>query len=101
MKWVEYERNKWAQQPLPRERKHVLVQVAAREADGMPPAVAVGYLRYSAGDRNSPTFIVPGVGGPVVAWCDCLPKGFNAPLWPGTHKAPNSSANRRRPAEFG
>jgi hypothetical protein len=90
MKWIEYEESKWVQQPLPPPRKHVLVQVAARESDGLPPAVAVGYLRFAAGEKNSPVFTVPGVGGPVVAWCDCLPEGFNAPLWIGTHKAPNS-----------
>ena len=85
MKWVDYEESLWSAQPLPPERKHVLVQIAAR--GGLPPAVAVGYMRFAAGDKDSPVFTIPGVGGPVVAWCDCLPEGFSAPLWPGTIKA--------------
>lgn len=87
MKWIEYSESKWADQPLPPERKHVLVQIAARPEEGMPPAVAVGYMRYAAGDKNSPVFTIPGVGGSVVAWCDCLGDDFTAPLWPGTRKA--------------
>jgi hypothetical protein len=96
MKWHEYSRDLWHEQKLPEERKYVLVQVEARDepARGLPPSVAVGYLKYAAGDKRSPQFIVPGVGGPVVAWCDCLPKDFNAPLWPGTHKQPNSVLDR-------
>lgn len=87
MKWIEYTESKWADQPLPPERKHVLVQVAERNEEGMPPTVAVGYMKFAAGDKLSPHFIVPGVGGIRVAWCDCLPNDFNAPLWPGTQKA--------------
>lgn len=84
MVWSEYEESKWAQQALPPAKRYVLVQVAARAEKGLPPAVAVGYMRFAAGDENSPVFTVPGVGGPVVAWCDCLGDDFNAPLWQGT-----------------
>jgi len=84
--WIPFDQAKYAGQPLPRERRYVLCQVAEREEKGLPPSVAVGYLRFAAGDRDSPGFIVPGVGGPVVAWCDCLGDDFVAPLWPGTHK---------------
>lgn len=94
MKWVDYSESKWAAQPLPPERKDVMVQIAERPEEGMPPAVAVGYLRYAAGDKNGPVFIVPGVGGPVVAWCDCLGDDFTAPLWPGTlKKQPNDKVS--------
>lgn len=86
MNWVLYEQELWANQPLPAARRYVLVQIAAMDAEGMPPAVAVGYLRFAAGDPDSPTFTIPGVGGEVVAWCDCLPADFTAPLWRGTHK---------------
>lgn len=85
MEWIEFDQQKWADQPLPPARKHLLVQIAARPDEGLPPAVAVGYLRFAAGDPCSPTFTIPGVGGTVVAWCDCLPTPFMAPLWPGTH----------------
>ena len=83
MKWVEFDQQKWDRQPLPPARRHLLVQVAAKAEEGLPPAVAVGYMRFAAGCKDSPTFTIPGVGGTVVAWCDCLPDDFTAPLWPG------------------
>lgn len=86
MKWIEFDQEKWHMQKLPIVRRYVLVQIAAKHEHGLPPSVAVGYMRYAAGDKKSPTFTIPGVGGEVVAWCDCLGDDFNAPLWPGTHK---------------
>ncbi len=83
MKWFEFEQEKLAAQKLPPARKYVLVQIAAKVDEGLPPAVAVGYLRFAAGDKNSPVFTIPGVGGTVVAWCDCLGDDFKAPLWRG------------------
>lgn len=83
MDWITYERERWHEQELPPENRQVLLQITARMLDGMQvaPGVAVGYLRYAAGDPRSPHFIIPGVGGPVVAWCDCLGDDFKAPLW--------------------
>ena len=86
MKWIEYEERRWHHQPLPPERRHVLVQVDVRQDRGGAPAVAVGYMKFAGGCKDNPQFIVPGVGGPVVAWSDCLGDDFHAPLWPGTHK---------------
>jgi hypothetical protein len=86
-RWINFNAKDWATQEHPPERKLVLVQRAERQDIGSPikdaPAVAVGYLRYAAGDKSSPFFVCPGVGGETVAWCDCLPEGFGAPLWPG------------------
>jgi hypothetical protein len=89
MNWTEYEIERWANQPLPPVRKYVLVQVKGEPEIGMPPSVAVGYMRYAAGDENSPAFTTPGVDShkKVFAWCDCLPDDFWAPLWPGTKRA--------------
>jgi len=85
MKWVEYQIDRWANQPLPPARRWVLVQIAAHRTPtgGLPPAVVVGYMRFAAGDIDSPTFTTPGVDsyGKIVAWCDCLPDDFTAPLW--------------------
>lgn len=78
---------------LPKERKYVLVQMGPTEplqgesagSYGLPPRVAVGYLRYSAGDKNCPFFVVPGVAHTVVThWCDCLGYNFAAPWWAGS-----------------
>jgi hypothetical protein len=77
MKWTEFDPSNI---DLP-ERKPVLCQIADRPNQGLPPAVAVGYLRIFS---NGPMFIVPGVGGVVTHYCDCLPDDFIAPLWPGT-----------------
>lgn len=83
MDWIDYDREKWHNQPLPQENRMVMVQIERRRVDGMEvaPGVGVGYLRYAAGDPHSPHFIVPGIGGPVAAWCDCLGDDFHAPLW--------------------
>lgn len=93
MKWYDYKESLWHRQPLPKEHRHVLVQVAARELKGMPPSVVVGYMKFAAGDKQSPRFIIPGVGGPVVAWCDCLPDDFTAPLWRGVLDKGQEGAN--------
>jgi hypothetical protein len=68
--------------PLPAERRKVLVQIAGTDK-GDAPAVAVGYLRYAAGDKGSPFFVVPGFGRDfrVTHWSDSLGDEFSAPLW--------------------
>jgi hypothetical protein len=68
---------------LPAERKFVLWQFAPNDKNGYPAAVVVGYLRYAAGDKNSPNVIVPG-GHPrtlPMYWADCLGDDFDAPSW--------------------
>ena len=81
MEWIPFCQAKWANQRLPKARRYLLLQIAAKPEEGLPPAVAVGYLRYAAGDMNSPVFTIPGVGGDVTAWCDCLGDDFTAPMW--------------------
>lgn len=77
--WKEFDKTRWRRK-LPKERKLVLVCVAAKEG-GLPPAVAVGYLRFGGGQRDSPFFVIPGVGGEVTHWADCLDDDFSAPCW--------------------
>jgi hypothetical protein len=84
MEWVPFDREKLANQPLPTPKRYLLLQVAARPDEGLPAVVAVGWMRFAAGDLDCPTFTIPGVGGAVVAWSDCLGDEFEAPLWPGT-----------------
>lgn len=74
IKWVPFKR----QGKLPPERRSVLVQVAEREDEykHLSPTVAVGYLRVHS---DGPFWVVPGVGGPVTHWCDCLGDDFWAP----------------------
>ena len=76
--WVDFEQEKWSNQKLPRPMKEVLVVIESEE-DGVPNQTCVGWLKYFGGDKDSPAFIIPGRGGTVLKWCDCLPDGF---LWP-------------------
>jgi hypothetical protein len=79
--WIPFDWRLGSRQQLPEERKYVLclVKSAARSS---PQGVGVGYLRYAAGDADSPFFVVPGlhpVDGVVFAWADCLPDEFRIP----------------------
>ena len=65
-------------EPLPPERKTVLVWL---EGSHLP---FCGYVRYAAGDKDCPYFVVyhgnTDIGAEVRAWCDCLPDdGPNLP----------------------
>jgi len=59
---------------IPDERKVVLVWL---KEGGLP---FCGYIRYAAGCKDSPYFVVyhgnSDIGAKVVAWCDCLPDSF-------------------------
>lgn len=56
---------------IPAERRVVLVWPREK---ALP---FCGYIRYAAGDKNSPYFVAyhgnSNMGADVVAWCDCLP----------------------------
>ena len=75
--WIEFD----ASSPdLPPEHRLCLVQTTPQPAKGLPPAVAVGYLRiWSCG----PWWVIPGVGGTVTRYADCLPDDLNPQCWPG------------------
>ncbi len=66
--------------PFPPERKPVLLLLETHdESRGVPRHVAVGTFRYAAGEKDSPCFTIPGLGGVVIAWSDCLGDEFQ---WP-------------------
>ena len=65
---------------LPKERRLCLVLLPARPLQGgaigdNPPTVAVGFMRRT-GRRGGAWWCVPGVGGPVTHYADCLGDGF-------------------------
>ncbi len=62
---------------LPPERRYVLVLVAEQPDKGMPPGVAVGYLRRFSGGNNF--FVIPGSGGRPTHYADCLGDDFETP----------------------
>lgn len=81
MTWVPFDWRLGSRQQLPEERKHVLCLVKSA-AKSSPRGVGVGYLRYAAGDADSPFFVMPGVypvDGVVFAWADCLPGDLQIP----------------------
>lgn len=84
--WIAFDETLYSRQPLPPERRYVLVRVEPVYEGGavQPMVVAVGYLRYAAGDHDSPFFVVPSVRGRRVAWCDCLPESMQkmGAIWP-------------------
>ncbi len=82
-KWEPFSIEMQDKQYLPPVKRYVLLQVARKKELGHPPSVAVGYLKFAGGDRTCPYFVVPGVGGHIEAWCDCLGDDFKAPLWKG------------------
>ena len=75
MKWYPFDDRKGYHQKRPPERKDVLV-ILENTSVGLPRSIAVGYMKNSAGQKAYPYFVIPGIGGCVVAWCDCLPDGF-------------------------
>lgn len=79
IKWNLFRTDLYGNQFLPPERKYVLVLLASKDR-GCPAGIGVGYLRFGGGDHDSPHFVVPGTGGPVVAWCDTLPHDFKYPI---------------------
>ena len=79
--WIPFDWRLGSRQQLPPERKRVLCVVKA-PVRSSPHGVGVGYLRYGAGDPESPFFVMPGVhpeNGVVTAWADCLPDDFAVP----------------------
>lgn len=96
--WVKFDPEKYGNQKLPKERKLVFVHgfLTKEKSESVTPFLAVGYLRFAAGDRNSPFFVVPAIGGEVKYWLDYIPQNINPPLWPGfCEKLPSPTKEKR------
>lgn len=91
MKWYFFDPAKCSRQKRPPIKKYVVVMLAA-QADRIhelgelgafrcatPEPLAIGYRKDAAGDKQFPYFVVPGLSGKVIAWCDCLPDDFEYP----------------------
>lgn len=93
MKWHPFDKSKGYRQLRPPLRKWVVVMLAPQDSEvvdlgaklrpevpqliaSYPPGIAVGYRKDSGGDKSLPYFVIPGIGGKVLAWCDCLPDDF-------------------------
>ncbi len=85
MKWYPFNKNKGFHQKRPSERKDVLL-ILEKTSSNLPRSVVVGYMKNSAGQKQYPYFVIPGIGGEVIAWCDCLPEGFFESILPYTNE---------------
>ena len=82
-KWIEFVSNG---NKLPKERELVFV-ATQRSPDrtlgllaSFPLRTSVGYLRFAAGDKKSPYFVIPGGNGEtVIAWSHGVPEDFKFP----------------------
>ena len=72
MKWNKFDEKLGSGQVLPLPYKVLLLYIESL-SQGSPRALAVGYMKFAAGDKESPHFITPGHGGAVLSWSDCLP----------------------------
>ena len=85
MEWIIFNEENAKAGVLPPERKLVLVQMNTTLVHSVhSDAIVVGYLRYAAGDINSPFFVTIGCVniGEAYKWCDCLPNDFNFNNYP-------------------
>ena len=89
MKWHKFDKSKGYRQLRPPIGKWVVVKLEAKPHDvaTLPCGLAIGYRKDAAGDKTCPYFVIPGIGGEVLEWCDCLPEGFEYP------KASNDSSS--------
>ena len=82
-RWYRFDPDKGSRQKRPPIKKWVLVLCEPVKESGSPRGIGVGYRKDAAGDKQSPYFVVPGLfprGGRVIAWCDCLPEGWEWPF---------------------
>ena len=93
MKWQPFDKALGSSQKLPEEGKIVFVLTAERYevidighpvhglGCGTPGAIALAYMKFAAGDRSCPYFVIVGVGGDAVAWNDCVPECLGTHPW--------------------
>ena len=78
--WIPFDGTK---HKLPQEYKPVLVKLETTKHDS--GGMAVGYLRYAAGDKSCPYFVCVGImfDWVVTHWIDCLTADFfeSVPGW--------------------
>jgi hypothetical protein len=79
VKWFPFDQSKGFRQKRPPVHRWVIVQLESTEVGSLPSGIAVGYRKNAAGDKSCPYFVVPGIGGNVLQWCDCLPLDFKYP----------------------
>jgi hypothetical protein len=95
MKWIPFD----GHHKLPKERQPVLVKIMAEEGHESG-GVAMGYLRYSGGERALPYFVCVGMmfKWHPTHWADCLPEDFfeSVPGWNWPKSSVHSKPSERK-----
>lgn len=85
MKWTQFIKDN--KKTHPPERKWILVGIEPdKKLHQEITTVCVGYLRYAAGDKTSPYFVLPGAffnddSRKEFCYCDCLPDNYYHPKY--------------------
>lgn len=72
--WIEWDRENG---PYPDERKWVVLLIKSSD-NYLPNSLNVGYLRYAAGDKSCPYFVIP--GGVKAINCPFIPLAYSEVL---------------------
>ena len=83
MKWYPFDKLKGYRQKRPPIKKWVVVRLRFNSFSPRNTGMALGYMKEAGGDKSSPYFVVAGIKGEVIAWCDCLPEDFVGPATVG------------------
>jgi len=79
-KWYLFDKTKGSRQKHLPEGKYVVVLLESTDPSCLPCGLGIGYRKDGGGDPQTPYFVIPGIGGEVIAWCDCLPDDFSYPI---------------------
>ena len=87
MKWYPFDEARGYRQKRPPVKRPVLVLV--KTSENLPNIIAMGYRKNGAGDKRCPYFVIPGLGGKVLAWSDCLKLDDSRPfeIWQDSGEA--------------
>ena len=92
--WVPFDDRRGSGQLLPPTYKPVLIYVPEGATLGRAASIAVGYLKFAAGDPYSPYFVSPGVGHTPIAWCDVGLTQDVAAVWSAAKAATENRLRR-------
>lgn len=81
MRWIAFDKSKGAAQRLPEVGKTVFVATKPQESRGIPAGICLGYMKFHAGEKDAPYFVIPGFNGVIVGWRDCVPAELGDVPW--------------------
>jgi len=79
--WIPFDEKKGNQQKLAPEGKTVFLALAPDPCRGTPASICIGYMKFHAGEKDAPYFVIPGFNGVIVGWRDCVPAELGDVPW--------------------